>query len=72
MYKLDLAQREMGKVPNEFVPVKYANEHQKMQNNTFVNTMVGGVFALFLIQLYRTMHGKGPKNGPGATGAGKI
>lgn len=26
LYKLDLAQREMGKVPNEFVPVKYANE----------------------------------------------
>lgn len=26
LYKLDLAQREMGKVPNEFVPVKYASE----------------------------------------------
>lgn len=26
LYKLDLAQREMGKVPNEFVPVKYASD----------------------------------------------
>lgn len=26
LYKLDLAQREMGKVPNDFVPVKYASE----------------------------------------------
>jgi len=26
LYKLDLAQREMGKVPQEFVPVKYASE----------------------------------------------
>lgn len=25
LYKLDLAQREMGKVPNQFVPVKYAS-----------------------------------------------
>ena len=23
LYKLDLAQREIGKVPNQFVPVKY-------------------------------------------------
>ena len=27
LYKLDLAQREMGKSPNEFVPVKYANDN---------------------------------------------
>lgn len=27
LYKLDLAQREMGKVPNDFVPVKYASDH---------------------------------------------
>lgn len=26
LYKLDLAQREMGKMPNDFVPVKYASE----------------------------------------------
>ena len=28
LYKLDLAQREMGKSPQEFVPVKYANSSE--------------------------------------------
>lgn len=34
LYKLDLTQREMNKVPNEFVPVKYANEASLSASNS--------------------------------------
>ncbi|CDW88581.1 afg3-like protein 2 [Stylonychia lemnae] len=65
LYKLDLAQREMGKMPNDFVPVKYASEASQSQNNTMLNFFIGGLFIVFLMQIYRSMHGKG---GPGASG----
>jgi len=68
LYKLDLAQREMGKVPNDFVPVKYASDHG--QSNPATTLLVGGLFALFLIQIYRSMHGRGGTGG-GSKGTGK-
>jgi hypothetical protein len=34
----------MGKVPNEFVPVKYANEASLSENNAMMNFMIGGLF----------------------------
>jgi len=52
LYKLDLAQREMGKVPNEFVPVKYANEASLTQNNAMMNFMIGGLFLALMLQIY--------------------
>ena len=60
LYKLDLAQREMGKSPNDFVPVKYANEATAGENKT-LNYLIGASFILLLIQLYRSKHtgGKG-------------
>ena len=62
LYKLDLAQREMGKSPQQFVPVKYANTAED-GSNPAVNYIIGGAFILLLIQLYRTMHGKGGSTG---------
>jgi hypothetical protein len=60
----------MGKTPNDFVPVKYANEGSRGQDNVAVNVIVGGFFALFLVQLYRSMHGKDLKGkGPGSLGS---
>lgn len=56
----------MGKVPNEFVPVKYANESSQSSNNTLINLTIGGCFGLLLFQLYRSMHGKGAKGGKDA------
>lgn len=67
LYKLDLAQREMGRVPNEFVPVKYASEASMTQNNSMMNFMIGGLFIALMLQIYRSMHGKGPK-GKGGSG----
>jgi hypothetical protein len=49
LYKLDLAQREMGKVPNEFVPVKYANEASMQTNNAAMNFMIGGLFLALML-----------------------
>ena len=58
----------MGKSPNEFVPVKYASDATG-QGNVMLNFMIGGTFALLLIQLYRSMHGRN-KGGPGVKGKG--
>jgi len=63
LYKLDLAQREMGKSPQQFVPVKYANTADNDGMNPAVNYIIGGAFLLLLFQLYRTMHGKGGSTG---------
>ena len=70
LYKLDLAQREMGKVPNEFVPVKYANEASLTESNAMMNFMIGGLYLALMLRIYRRMHGKGKGSG-GAKGAGK-
>lgn len=59
MYKLDLAQREMGKPPQQFVPVKFANEPAGGNQNFLMNYLIGAAFLALLVQLYRTMHGKG-------------
>jgi AFG3 family protein len=71
LYKLDLAQREMGKVPNEFVPVKYANEASMQQSSGAMNLMIGGLFLALMLQIYRSMHGKGGAKGTGKGAAGK-
>jgi hypothetical protein len=69
LYKLDLAQREMGKSPQEFVPVKYANTSETGSNQT-MNYLIGAAFVLMLVQLYRSMHGKG-SSGQGGSSGGK-
>mmetsp|Transcript_5202 Transcript_5202/g.8039 ORF Transcript_5202/g.8039 Transcript_5202/m.8039 type:complete len:465 (+) Transcript_5202:518-1912(+) len=64
LYKIDIAQREMGKSPQEFVPLKYASDAEQGSNKQ-LNWLIGGAFLLLLFQLYRSIHGKG---GPKATG----
>ena len=61
LYKLDLAQREMGKSPNDFVPVKYANDATQGENKT-LNYLIGASFLLLLVQLYRSKHNAGGKS----------
>jgi hypothetical protein len=70
LYKLDLAQREMGKSPQEFVPVKYANASDQESNQT-MNYLIGAAFLLTLVQLYRSMHGKGGNTGSTGGSANK-
>ena len=64
----------MGKVPNEFVPVKYASEASMSNNNAMVNFMIGGLFLIFMIQIYRSMHGRGTggAKGPGKSSGGGL
>lgn len=64
LYKLDLAQREMGKDPNNFVPVKYGISEQDA--NPATNMMVGMSFLLLLMLIYRAMHGRNGKTGTGS------
>ena len=56
--KLDMAQREMGKDPSQFVPIKYgsADDNQPIPS---INFLIGGMFVLLLLRLYRQTHGKG-------------
>ena len=61
LYKLDLAQRELGKDPVSFVPVKYGPGVEEMDNkNKILITMV---FAGLLLWLYRSTHKKGGAKG---------
>ena len=73
--KLDMVQREMGKQPNEFIPVKYSNQSEDAFGNIMINLMVGGLFLLFFYQIYKNRKtgglGKGPTKG-GKTGTGKT
>ena len=67
LYKLDQAQREMGKSPQEFVPVKYASEASQTSNQA-LNWLIGASFVLLLLQLYRSKHTKGPTGTGGSAG----
>ena len=57
--KLDMVQREMGRQPNEFIPVKYKNQSEEAFTNTLLNLMIGGLFIAFLYQIYKNRGGKG-------------
>lgn len=39
----------MGKVPNEFVPVKYASEASLSESNAMMNFMIGGLFLALML-----------------------
>lgn len=45
--KLDMVQREMGKQPHEFIPVKYANQGEDSMSNVLLNGLIGGLFIMF-------------------------
>jgi hypothetical protein len=46
--KLDMVQREMGRQPHEFIPVKYTNVSEETFSNIMLNLMLGGLlFAFF-------------------------
>mmetsp|Transcript_46932 Transcript_46932/g.62107 ORF Transcript_46932/g.62107 Transcript_46932/m.62107 type:complete len:142 (-) Transcript_46932:1762-2187(-) len=60
--KLDQVQRQMGKQPAEFIPVKYVNEESDQATLVFRGAMAMLV-GLFLYQIYRGAN-------PGATGKG--
>lgn len=63
-----MAQREMGKDPANFVPLKYAMSESD-EPYPASNILVGGIFAIGLIKLYRSMHGK--SSGPTSKGGSK-
>ena len=66
--KLDMAQREMGKDPAQFVPIKYGAGFENEQL-PIINIAIGSLFVLMLIRLYKQYHGKGGKGGSGKSGS---
>ena len=46
--KIDLIQREMGKAPQDFVPLKYANENDESNSNLIYYGITAALLALFL------------------------
>ena len=67
--KLDMVQREMGRNPAEFIPVKYTNDSEEGMGTFMMNMLVGSLFVLFFYQIYKT--GKAGKGGskPGVKGS---
>ena len=68
--KLDLVQREMGRQPNEFIPVKYTNMSDDQIGNLLINVLVGSLFVMFLYQIYKGRT-KGGMGGSSAAKGGK-
>lgn len=64
--KIDLIQREMGKTPQEFVPLKYSNESEQSSSNLLLNVVIAGLFGLFMYQIWK---GRAPKKGSGKKGS---
>ena len=42
--KLDLTQREMGREPSNFIPVRYVNQSEQMSQQTMLQVALGGFF----------------------------
>lgn len=51
--KLDMVQREMGKQPHEFIPIKYSNQGEDSFGNMAFNLMIGSLFLLFFYSIYK-------------------
>ena len=75
LMKLDMAQREMGKDPAQFVPIKYGAGFENEQL-PIINIAIGSLFVLMLLRLYKQYHGKGGKGGgsskSGSSGRGGM
>jgi len=65
--KLDLVQREMGRQPNEFVPVKYTNQSEEQVTNVMFKILVGGLFLMFFYQIYKSRNQGGSGHGKPGT-----
>ena len=66
--KLDQIQRQMGKQPAQFIPVKYVNDQEKGPNIFMI--LMGGLVLLAGYQIYKGVY-PGGTGGKGAKGAGK-
>jgi len=67
LYKLDLAQRELGRSQDSVVPVKYGPAVDG-SDNAFMSFAAKASFLMLGILIYKSMHGKG---GGGAGNAAK-
>lgn len=61
--KLDLVQREMGKQPANFIPVKYDNSGSDATKGMLVNLMIGSLFITIFYQIYKNRNGNGLSTG---------
>ncbi len=62
--KLDMVQRQMGKQPQQFIPVSYVNQQDESMSAFFFNLFIGAVAIAAFYNIYK---GKAP--GTGAKGA---
>lgn len=63
LQKLDLVQREMGKQPHEFIPVKVTNDGDKDLKSNLMNLAIGAMFIGFFYQVYKGRNGNKPSTG---------
>jgi hypothetical protein len=57
----------MGRDINAFVPVKYGTADDQ-EKSPALNLMIGASFAMLMVLIYRSMHGKGGNNAGGKKG----
>mgnify|MGYP003891992941 CR=1 FL=1 len=51
--KLDMVQREMGKSPNDFIPVKYTNDQSEDINKTLFTIFLGATALTFMYSIWK-------------------
>ena len=61
--KLDMVQRQMGKQPNEFIPVKYVNDSQLSNSHIMFNFVMMAITAVAFYSLYKRGRIGGTKPG---------
>lgn len=67
--KLDQVQRQMGKQPGEFIPVKYVNEEDNAQQTIF-KVLMAFLVGITIYQIYKGVMPGAGKAGKGKKGSG--
>lgn len=53
MAKLDMVQRQMGKQPNQFIPVKYVNDNELTSQSALFTFIIAAMTVAGIYQLVR-------------------
>lgn len=69
--KLDMVQRQMGKQPHQFIPVKYVNSNEEQMNTFYFNLFIGMVAVAAMYQIFKARNGMGMNKGAKGKNVGK-
>mmetsp|Transcript_35503 Transcript_35503/g.25913 ORF Transcript_35503/g.25913 Transcript_35503/m.25913 type:complete len:149 (+) Transcript_35503:587-1033(+) len=69
--KLDMVQRQMGKQPHQFIPVKYVNNNEESMSAFYFNLFVGMIAVAAMYQIFKARNNIGNKAAKGKSASKK-